>query len=62
MSREYCCQPTTQPGVKHCLDIKCQDLGKQEWPPGSGRFRKVCKLAGDRIPGNIVCPRETTGL
>lgn len=45
-------------GVKSCLKKKCPDLGKQEWPPGSGRFRKVCTLAGDRIPGNIVCPKE----
>lgn len=45
-------------GVKHCLAIKCPDLSKQEWPPDSGKFRKVCTLAGNRIPGNIVCPKE----
>jgi hypothetical protein len=45
-------------GVKYCQAIKCSDLRKEEWPPGSGRFRKVFTLAGNRIPGNIVCPKK----
>lgn len=53
------CPPRKQfSSVKYCQTIECPDLGKEEWPPDSGRFRKVCIPAGNRIPGNIVCPKE----
>ena len=46
------------PPVKECIKKQCSELGSQEWPPGSGKTRRVCVPAGNRIPGNIICPRD----
>ncbi|MBN1166294.1 MAG: hypothetical protein JXA44_04095 [Methanospirillaceae archaeon] len=47
--------------VKDCLAKNCSDLGAEEWPPESGKIRRVCTLAGNRIPGNIICPKTRGG-
>lgn len=44
--------------VKECENKGCQFLGKETFPKGSLRFRKICTI-NNRIPGNILCPIET---
>jgi hypothetical protein len=41
-------------GISDCRMKKCPELIIIEQPPG--KKRGVCRLAGNRIPGNIVCP------
>lgn len=44
--------------VRECTKRGCTYLSGHEWPPKSGRVRKVCTYNNhNRIPGNIICPR-----